>query len=282
MRTKILFFLLLAGIPFLWAGCDKDDNGEKGIQPTEPVAKAFAERYPDAQNIVFEIEGNYYEIDFTNDGRPTTAWFTDQGQWVMDKVKYPFSQLPQAVINSFLEGSYGSWTTDDCYIIQRAGIGTVYKIEAENGGKDIDLYYAANGELIQSVDNNAADDAPVVVPQKVITLIQLTFPGAELLDIRPDANGYMLGLLDKNTYKVVQLNSQYAWQSTTWKVTQQEVPALVTEGFQASEYASGSVQRISTLLNADGTFYIFEVKQDGRTIRATFNVFGQLVPTASA
>lgn len=280
MNRKLISFALLLSVVVLGAGCNKDDN-EKGIIPVDVVSQAFAEKYPDAQNVTFEIEGDYYEAEFQNDGRPTTAWFTDQGVWMMDKVKYPFNQLPGVVMNAFQQGSYGTWIPDDCYLIHRAGMGPVYKIEVENGNTETDLYYTAEGNLIKAVAGGT-DDRPVVIPEKISELMQLTFHDAQLVDIQPDANGYTLGLMDGKTYKTARLNRQYAWQSTTWAITEKEVPEAVRQGFAASAYAGDPVSDIHTLLNAEGTFYVYTVSQGNQTLQITFDVFGQLTQAEPA
>lgn len=275
MKRKLISFTFLLAAVLLGAGCNKDDD-EKGIIPVDVVTEAFAEKYPDAQNVTFEIEGNYYEAEFQNDGRPTTAWFTFQGVWMMDKVKYPFNQLPGDVMNAFQQGSYGSWVPDDCYLIRRAGMGPVYKLEVENGNTETDLYYSASGDLIRAVAGGA-DDGPVVIPDKVSEFVRLTFAGAQLLDIQTDASGVTLGLMDGKIYKVARLNSQYIWQNTTWALAEQDVPQVVRAGFAASAYADDTTVGIRTLLNADGTFYVYEVTHGGKPLAATFDVFGQLV-----
>ncbi len=43
----------------------------KVLSLSPPVENAFQEKYPDAKNPVFEIEGNYYVVDFNNEGSET-------------------------------------------------------------------------------------------------------------------------------------------------------------------------------------------------------------------
>ncbi|MCD8267841.1 MAG: hypothetical protein LUD46_04840 [Parabacteroides sp.] len=80
-KTTLFLFLTLPATLFL-AGCDKndDDDHKDAIEPTENVMQAFDQKYPDASNPVFTIEGNYYVAEFTNNGISTEAWLTDQGK----------------------------------------------------------------------------------------------------------------------------------------------------------------------------------------------------------
>ena len=86
MNTRLILFTCIAGLTLFFSGCSKNDDDHQGIIPLPPVENAFQEKYPDAKNPVFEIEGNYYVVDFNNEGSETTAWFTDQGVWMMEKI----------------------------------------------------------------------------------------------------------------------------------------------------------------------------------------------------
>lgn len=276
MYTKIAILSLLASIAVWFSGC-KDDDQERGIVPVEQVSQAFAEKYPNARSIVFEIEGKYYVADFVNEGYPTTAWFTDQGQWVMDKIEYPFSRLPQKVTMAFLAGDYGDWEIEECYEINRAGMGTVYKIETQKGERERDLYYSSLGNLIKAVDEDGNEDQPVIVPQQVTDLLNLTFAGSELLNMQTRPAGVELAIIDDGLYKIVQLNSDYRWQNTTWTLSKEDVPEGVQEGFDASEYADDPLVQRQIWIDADGTFYLFTVKRHSQTIVVTLDTFGQVL-----
>ena len=276
MYTKITILSLLTSIVLLFSGC-KDDDQERGIVPVEQVSQAFAEKYPNARNIVFEIEGKYYVADFTNEGYPTTAWFTDQGKWMMEKIEYPFSRLPQKVTTAFFEGIYGDWEIEECYEINRAGMGTVYKIEIQKGERERELYYSSLGNLIKTVEDDKNEDQPMIVPQEVTDLLNLTFAGSELLDMQTRSTGTELDIIDDGVYKVVQLNSNYRWLSTTWKLSKEEVPEVVREGFEASEYAGNPVEEMQIWVDADGVFYLFTVKRHSQTIVVTLDPFGQVI-----
>ena len=106
---------------------------------------------------------------------------------------------------------------------------------------------------------------------------EITFANAELLDIQQNSLGYELDMIDNQIYKVAQLNKDYRWQSTTWAMSEQEVPQIVMQGFESSAYASDKVQSIYTLLNANGTFYLFKVSHNGQDETITFDVFGNIV-----
>ena len=74
MNTRLILFTCIAGLTLFFSGCSKNDDDHQGIIPLTPVENAFQEKYPDAKNPVFEIEGNYYVVDFNNGGSETTRY----------------------------------------------------------------------------------------------------------------------------------------------------------------------------------------------------------------
>ena len=118
----------------------------------------------------------------------------------MIKTDLPLNQLPTAISNDIKQGKYAGWKIEEADTIGRAGMGTVYKVEVEKAEQETDLYYTLYGDLIKAVDNAKDDvDRPISVPEKVADLMELTFQGAELLDI-------------ENTTSV------YSWQSSTGRL----------------------------------------------------------------
>lgn len=262
----------------LMAGCSKTDNDHKNaIEPTQPVLQTFNEKYPDAQNTLFTIEGNYYVAEFTNNGVSTEAWLTDQGKWMMDKADTPFNQLPQAVMTSFNNGLYAGWKVDDTYTINRDSMAVVYKIEAEKAESDLDLYYSQYGNLIKAVPDKGNEDVPIVIPDAVHTLMNLTFATCTLLDIQSNSEGYILNMLDGKVYKIAQLNKEYRWQSTSYNISEQEVPDIIMNSFQSTGYAGDTIQSITVKLDAAGTFFTFTVDHNGQSAEVTFDALGNIV-----
>lgn len=278
MNAKTTLFTVFGGLALLLSACDNNDDDHKdAIEPTEPVVQAFDNKYPDASDPIFKIEGNYYVVEFMNNGHRTEAWLTDQGKWMMDKEDTPFNQLPQAVSEAFNNGLYSNWTVDDAYTIHRDSMAVIYKIDVEKGNSDMDLYYSPYGNLIRAVNGKGNEDLPIVIPPEVHTLMDLAFATAELLDIQSDAEGYVLNILDGKVYKIVQLNKDYHWQSTSYLVTPQEVPQIIMNSFQSTGYAGDTIELIHVKISADGTFYTFIVDHQGQSTDVTFDALGNPV-----
>lgn len=278
MNAKTTLFTLFAGLVILLAGCDNNDDDHKdAIEPTEPVMQAFNKKYPNASNPIFTIEGNYYVAEFTNNGVSTEAWLTEQGKWMMDKADTPFNQLPEAVTAAFDNGLYAGWKVDDSYTINRDSMTVVYKIDAEKGNSDMDLYYSPYGNLIKAVNDEGNEDAPIVIPAEVHTLMAFTFATCDLLDIQSNADGYILNMLDGKVYKIAQLNKNYLWQSTSYQIAEQNVPEIIMDSFQSTGYAGDTIESILVKIDANGTFYTFTVDHNGQSTEVTFDAIGNIV-----
>lgn len=170
MNVRLFLFSFLAGITLILTGCDRHDDDHEGIIPLPPVAKAFQEKYPNARDAFFDIDGSYYVVDFKNNNVSTTAWFTDQGVWTMDKASVPFSQLPTDVIGAFNQSAYSKWAIDDSYVINLIDMAAIYKIEVEYGDNEADLYYSGSGKLIKTVDDNTNNDSLTNFPKDITAL----------------------------------------------------------------------------------------------------------------
>ncbi|MBC8619019.1 PepSY-like domain-containing protein [Parabacteroides faecis] len=278
MNAKTTLFTLFAGLAILLAGCDNNDDDHKdAIEPTEPVMQAFNKKYPNASNPIFTIEGNYYVAEFTNNGVSTEAWLTEQGKWMMDKADTPFNQLPEAVTAAFDNGLYAGWKVDDSYTINRDSMTVVYKIDAEKGNSDMDLYYSPYGNLIKAVNDEGNEDAPIVIPAEVHTLMAFTFATCDLLDIQSNADGYILNMLDGKVYKIAQLNKNYLWQSTSYQIAEQNVPEIIMDSFQSTGYVGDTIESILVKIDANGTFYTFTVDHNGQSTEVTFDAIGNIV-----
>lgn len=278
MNIRSIFLSLFAVLGLFLASCDNNDDDHKNaIEPTEPVMQAFNKKYPNASNPIFTIEGNYYVAEFTNNSVSTEAWLTEQGKWMMDKADTPFNQLPEAVTAALNNGLYAGWKVDDSYTINRDSMTVVYKIDAEKGNSDMDLYYSPYGNLIKAVNDEGNEDAPIVIPAEVHTLMAFTFATCDLLDIQSNANGYILNMLDGKVYKIAQLNKNYLWQSTSYQIAEQDVPEIIMDSFQSTGYAGDTIESILVKIDANGTFYTFTVDHNGQSTEVTFDAIGNIV-----
>ena len=146
---KILFFAV-AIFAMLAVGCDKD------YSPSTDMRANFQQAYPDAVDVEWERDHKHIVAEFKLPGvsNDCEAWFTKDGAWVLTTFDIKYSELPEAVRNSF-ESEYGSMTpVDSVTHVQRSNGDDIYFLEIESIVNDelVDLYldYNAAGELLRT------------------------------------------------------------------------------------------------------------------------------------
>lgn len=278
MNARILVFTIFAFLALFLASCsDDDDQDIPGIQPTEQVLKAFKAKYPTAKDMEWKVSNDYFIVDFDVDSTSIVAWYTGNAVWMMEESSLRVTLIPEEIINALQESTYSSWTIDEAYIVNRLGMGMVYKLDVQKGSQENYQYFSQYGNLIKIVYADESNDEPIVIPSAVASLMELTFNGATLLDIINNDLGVQLFMLDNTIFKIAQLNKNYEWLNTTWEISSEDVPAIVMTGFDSSQYGNDQVNSIYMYIDAKGTFYRFNVIHNSQEVTVMFDVSGNLV-----
>lgn len=166
---KFLGLLLLAmSLTFGICACENDTPDNKKV--SVEVLKAFEQKFPQAVQVDWDIEGKYCVAEFkgnlpdipelTTENLPANtlfeleAWFDYSANWKMTIVDIPYKILPQAVKNGFTTSNFGDWRVEDAIVIQRNGEDNIYVIEVEKGNGERYLYFNSKGELTDEKSNN--------------------------------------------------------------------------------------------------------------------------------
>lgn len=144
MKTTLVTALILLTTTFAFSSC-KDSS----YTPPKNVVSAFKAKYPSAKRVEWEVKNTYQVAEFHIDFTEIEAWFDNNGQWVMTESDVKFSSLPVVIRNSFKSGEYGKWEVEDVDKLERAGMETIYIIEAELGEQEVALHYLENGTLVK-------------------------------------------------------------------------------------------------------------------------------------
>lgn len=147
-------------------GCDDNDDN---LDVLDKLQAAFSQKYPEASP-KWKTRSNYYIADFQNQNYAAEAWFTSDAVWLMTETDLPHASLPEAVKNAFKNSEYGQWSLDDVDMLVREGMEPVYVLEVEQGPREMDLYYNAEGILIKVVEDSEDDSEdylPIELPEEV-------------------------------------------------------------------------------------------------------------------
>ncbi|WGD34517.1 PepSY-like domain-containing protein [Olleya sp. YS] len=140
MRT--FQFILIALIVF---SCQ---NTVKSQVPKE-VQSNFESKYPGENDPDWETDSNgNYEAHFKKKGVKYRADFSPNGQWIETETNIDKDDLPKA-IKQVIKEQYGSEDITEVELVDSATKGTFYDVEFKQKGKNMDVMFRANGEIIQ-------------------------------------------------------------------------------------------------------------------------------------
>ncbi|WP_337941171.1 PepSY-like domain-containing protein [Parabacteroides sp.] len=276
MRTKLsVLALAMCGL-LAFTSCDDDDNN---YLPDQTVTKAFDTKYPDAGKVEWETKSGYEVADFHISGNDAEAWFDNKGNWLMTKTEINFGLLPEAVRKDLRANEYADWKYTDFDKLERSNAATIYVIEAEQGEKEVDLYYAEDGTLIKVVNDTDDDNShfqPTTIPQAITDAIDEMYAGAIVVDFDQEKNGFEVDILHNSVYKDVYFNAANEWISTEWDITEDKVPAIVMNALKASDYKNYRIEDIDQIEKPAGTFYLFELEQGDNDVEVTISAEGNI------
>lgn len=154
---KKMKFMALAAVCvalFAFSSCSDDDD----VKPTDAAHNALMAKYPDATHIEWEKKKTYLVADCYINSKDADVWFTEDGTWKMTEYELLPADLPQAIATAISGSEYASWRIDDRDLLEYPGKASVYVVEVEEHNKEFDLYFSAEGALIEARDVSNADD----------------------------------------------------------------------------------------------------------------------------
>lgn len=277
---KYTFFVsALAVSTCIATGCSDDEDGRPPV--TNPVSAevqaSFAEQFPGARDVEWEVRGTYAVADFSYADSQSggwvssTAWYSQtDGTWLMSEYDLRFERLPEAVKTAFQQSEYAGWHVDDVDLIRRDGVTLLYVVEVEQGGQEMDLYYAEDGVLVKALaDTDGRHDYSDLIPAtptgSVQEFIQSRYPGARIVEIDADDGLTEVELIDADhVLREAVFNRSGEWLYTQTKVRRADLPATVTDAWNASEYAAANGYRLDDIdyyeTASDGNYYRLELE----------------------
>lgn len=289
--------LIAAAAVLVVAGCERSDGGRGAGDEVSPrVMEAFAERFPGAQNVRWSVKGDYAVADFYWAGTRAadaaancSAWFGNaDGRWTMTETRIRFDALPQAVRDAFAASEYASWQVDDWVdVLYRAGDvePEIYVIEVEQGGREMDLYYAPDGVLVKSVadadpDCDYGDFIPAEPAASIGEYIRTHYPSARVIDVDAEYEGTEVEILDGGVKRELFFDRSATWQYTKTEVRRADLPAVVMAAWAASEYAEAQGYRLDDAdlyeTASEGTFYRLELESRNGDVKIRITPEGEV------
>ncbi|GHT34099.1 hypothetical protein AGMMS49574_21000 [Bacteroidia bacterium] len=291
MKTYLQFKTVVSClILLLFFSCSSEYGGDSGdvnkpdvstVVPPGQVLRSFDSRYPTAYQVVWSLVSGNYVADFNFNSRQTSSWFSDQGDWLLEKLAVPYNQIEPVVSKALLQTSYGRWDVDDSYILDRKDFTPIYCVCVTNKSTLSNIYFTVYGDFIKVIgDVNYRTDIPVTVPPTILKELNRLFESPEIVDISMVDIVYSevsAGVVESMQLKTAIFTRGYEWIVNFWDLTGQTMPEAVLTGFKNSIYALDPVLRMRAMQTETGTTFLFYLNHEGKTIVAEYNAKGQLI-----
>ncbi len=133
--------ILLLALTYLFASCQL-------AGPPEEVLKAFEEKYPNAEKVVWSIDRNArHEAGFMQDGTHFRADFEADGNWVETEISVKWDDLPEATKAAFKDEDKKKDIVEIEFVDSNKE-GRFYDIEYKTDGHKQDIRITPDGKVL--------------------------------------------------------------------------------------------------------------------------------------
>ena len=156
MRTRSYYIFILAWMLATIASA---------VSPAA-FSAALKKMYPQAREVAWDQQGNFYVATFTLNGFEKKVWMNANAQWVMTNTDLQTAdQLTPSVYNDFTLSQYSTWTVSDVNLMafpKRAPL-YIITVNQDNSVSTYQLFYALDGRLLQT--RNVSYISPALSPE---------------------------------------------------------------------------------------------------------------------
>lgn len=271
MKKKFSFLILSLVAIFFMAACSDDDDDKKApnYQPPTAVQTTFKQMFPNATNVIWSEKDDYGMAEFLNNNTQTVAWFNQQGVWYLTETSVATTDIPKVISDAIANGDYKNWKVVDASLLERRDMINAYVIEVTSGNDVEDLYYAEDGYLFDTVDQDHTGNKaqPTPVDQTVLAMVKQQYPSAKIVEIETGDN-IEVTLLDNGTYFEYILSNDYKWIQSEYAVSWADTPQAVKEGLLRDKYGFNELTDTVTKVirpQASGTITLYRIDMDNNT-----------------
>ena len=128
--------------------CEKYEDG----RPSKNIRAVFAEMYPDARDVEWDLELSGWNVSFELGTPPAVkdceAWYGLDAAWIRTETDIPASALPQSVKDALAASEYAGamLDTDDIEFVETPD-GDYYQLEVLFNGLEIRLKISEDGDI---------------------------------------------------------------------------------------------------------------------------------------
>ena len=189
--------------------------------------------------------------------------------------------MPEAVKNAFKNSEYGQWSLDDVDMLVREGMEPVYVLEVEQGPREMDLYYNAEGILIKVVEDSE-DDSEDYLPEEVKNFLQEKYAASKIVETDQEHGQFEVDIIHDGVAKEVLFDNSGNWLSSSWEISLDTLPEVVKTAIRQEindKYVGYETDDEPELVETpDGNYYRIELEaEDDREVILKIREDGSLL-----
>ncbi|MDB5226704.1 MAG: ribosome biosis protein [Bacteroidota bacterium] len=121
----------------------------QGVKLPPLVSTAFSTKYPTAQNVQWNNQGNEYKVAFNADGDRYEAKFNNNGDWKISQRDIQIDALPAAIKSNLSKSDFSQWNIKQAYILFLPGMITQYRVIIAKSDSKKSLLFSQDGKLLK-------------------------------------------------------------------------------------------------------------------------------------
>lgn len=133
----------------------RNQNVEQNMK--RDLQKAFRKKFPTAQNVRWEKEGNNWEAAFKLDEVKVSATFNKRAKWLSTKREININELPKAV-KAGLDEAYPAFKIEEAELIEQVNGVNLYEVEIKNGKGKLEIQLQIDGTILEEEQEKEDDD----------------------------------------------------------------------------------------------------------------------------
>lgn len=272
MKRKFSLLLFSLMTIFFLAACDDDDDDKKdpNYQPPTAVENTFKQMFPSATNVLWSEKDNYGIANFLNNNAQTVAWFNQSGVWYLTETSVQTNSIPKVITDAIANSDYKTWKIVDASYLDRRDMVSAYVVEVTLNSAVKDLYYATDGHLFETIDqDHTGNEAqPTPVDQTILAMVKQQYASAKVVEVDADDDEYEVTLVDNGTYFDYILSKDFKWIQTEYAQSWKDTPQAVKDGLKRDGYAFNELYDTVTKVirpQGSGTVTLYRVDMNNST-----------------
>lgn len=252
--------------------------------PSKPVTGVddyLKTNYPNARILEIDYENGMTEVEILDDRICRELLFDRSGNWLYTKTEMNRNTVPASVMQVLQNSDYASYYIDDIDYYQTAER-NYYRFELESVRGDVKVEITPEGVL--TVTTPGGGQVPGVeegngsmLDQEITNFINTNYPNARILEYDYDDGLLEVEIYHDSREKDVYFNGSNSWVITKWDIRRSELPQVVSQALQNSEYASYSIDDIEYIQRPTTEYYLLELERGNREIELKINAQGQII-----